>query len=798
MVSISKVCLEAYALPFPTPFASAAARVPVRRGWWLRLTDAEGRRGTGDAAPWPGFGAGRGRVAAGLQRALGMLRKRRFADLAALDAWLEEAALPGPAAYACELAVLDLLARERGTSVAGLLASEPRAAVPGHALVQGADSARAAVARGARWLKLKALPGPEATVRRLAAVRAAVGPEVRLRLDCNGAWSLDGARRVQGALADLRLDWWEQPVARLAELAALRGPVPIAADESLLSESPEAVCEAVDGVVLKPMFLGGLLAARRWYVRARSRGLRVLLTHALESPVGRAGTLALAASLDELEPGGLAGGPGAAPELLVEGRVAVPGAIPRGELPARPAAEPVLPPVSVPASPDPFAVPLPLRSVAAARPELEFLRVAGSSVRAAALADHSARLAADLAAAGVGPGHCVALFGPAGLPWLRAFFALGAAGASVAPLPEDPGAWAQALTALRPDALWAVDGLPEELRRLFPGPILTPRLAAHPLPERFWPLAEERLRLLSSGSAGAPQARRLLTGQLVFSAFASATRLGLLPDDRWLACLPLFHVGGLSIPLRCAFYGIACELLPGFSAEAVAGRLDSGEISLVSLVPTMLTRVLDARPAEPFPPRLRAVLLGGAAAPPALLERCARLGVPVAPTWGMTEAASQVATAFPGQDGLPVLPSARVTSLGGGLLSSDLGAVEEGKVRVDGRADRSITSGGETFSLDAVEALFRSHPAVAAAAAVGLPDPVWGERLALALVPRGPDRPDREELRAWARGRLPAWQLPRALRWTAALPRTALGKRATGRLRALFMNDSHTTEEVSR
>src|SRR5690606_4255140 len=124
------------------------------------------------------------------------------------------------------------------------------------------------------------------------------------------------------------------------------------------------------------------------------------------------------------------------------------------------------------------------------------------------------------------------------------------------------------------------------------------------------------------------------------------------------ACLPLNHVGGLSILYRCAWYATTVELHPRFDADAVSRSIDDGA-SLVSLVPTMLERVLDARRDRPFPPRLRAILLGGARTPEALVSRCRAIGAPVSLTWGMTEAASQVATRFPGDlDGGGVPPLA--------------------------------------------------------------------------------------------------------------------------------------------
>ena len=133
----------------------------------------------------------------------------------------------------------------------------------------------------------------------------------------------------------------------------------------------------------------------------------------------------------------------------------------------------------------------------------------------------------------------------------------------------------------------------------------------------------------------------------------SAALLGTDSEERWLGCMPLFHVGGLSILLRACLAGSAVVVQPGFDAQAVSEALDGLEITGVSLVATMLGRLLDFRGERPAPPGLRRVLLGGGPAPRLLLARAHAAGYPLAPTYGLTEAASQVATRLPGDLGEP-------------------------------------------------------------------------------------------------------------------------------------------------
>jgi len=266
-----------------------------RRGWWLTVTDRQGRVGLGDAAPWYGFGASEERVAAALHRAAVALHGVPVQQVPAVAADLN---VPAEVGHAIDLATLDLLAQEHGVPVWRLLS--PEAAPDGvrvHTLVDDPAEAAAAAERGACLLKLKVGADPD---RALAAIHAALAaaPGCRLRVDVNGAMAVDAARALLVGLPSERIDWVEQPVADLADFAALRGlGVQLAADESLCREPLQDVLPLADAVVIKPMFVGGprraLLIARR----ALAAGKRVCVTNALESRVGRLGALHLAAAI---------------------------------------------------------------------------------------------------------------------------------------------------------------------------------------------------------------------------------------------------------------------------------------------------------------------------------------------------------------------------------------------------------------------------------------------------------------------------------------------------------------------
>ena len=295
--------------------------------------------------------------------------------------------------------------------------------------------------------------------------------------------------------------------------------------------------------------------------------------------------------------------------------------------------------------------------------------------------------------------------------------------------------------------------------------------------------------MYTSGTTAAPKPVELSHENWLAAALGSAVALGLDPDERWLCAMPLTHVGGLSIPVRSAIYATTAVLHERFDTAAVLAELmdPARRITLVSLVPTMLARLLDAGLHDP--PTLRWALLGGGPIAPALLDRAREAGVPVAPTYGMTEACSQIATfgwPLPGveieiADG-EVLVRGRTVAGGalaadGWLHTGDLGDLDErGRLRITGRRSETIISGGENVSPAEVEAVLLEHPAVADAGVFGRPDPQWGEAVSAIVVPRDNGSADAEELRAFCAERLAAFKVPKLVRFAEQLPRTGSGK----------------------
>ncbi len=293
----------------------------------------------------------------------------------------------------------------------------------------------------------------------------------------------------------------------------------------------------------------------------------------------------------------------------------------------------------------------------------------------------------------------------------------------------------------------------------------------------------------TSGTTAAPKPVELSYTNFLASALGSAVALGLDPAERWLCPMPLTHVGGLSVPVRSAIYATTAVLPGRFDTDRVLGELmdPARRITIVSLVPTMLARLLDAGLSQP--PTLRWALLGGGPIAPALLERARSAGVPVAPSYGMTEACSQIATfgwPLPGvelrtSEGEILVrgPIVSASSQGedGWLHTGDLGRVDQrSRLEIIGRKSDTIVTGGENVAPAEVEAVLLEHPDVADVAVHSRPDPEWGEALIATVVLRAGASARAGELREFCVARVARFKVPKAFEFTAALPRTASGK----------------------
>lgn len=322
-----------------------------------------------------------------------------------------------------------------------------------------------------------------------------------------------------------------------------------------------------------------------------------------------------------------------------------------------------------------------------------------------------------------------------------------------------------------------------------------------------FPVSEQvAVMVATSGSSGQPKAVMLTGRNLLAAAKASNACTSLQSGDRWLACLPLFHIGGYSILYRCAWAGAEALLLPKFDAGEIWQALANEGISHLSLVPSMLAQLLEVSTAAP-PASLRHVLVGGAALSGELAERAVHCGWPLQPTYGMSETASQIATLpqltlpwRPGWLGKP-LPGVELAlhddgrlkirgpmvmagyanpalQPGDGLqegwfITGDLAEISpEGELHILGRADEVIVSGGKKIHPQQVENEVVRCPGVTGAAAIGLPDAVWGQVVTVVFSGTLPA----EELLDWCRDHIAGAHRPRRAIQVPALPLLANGK----------------------
>ncbi len=313
----------------------------------------------------------------------------------------------------------------------------------------------------------------------------------------------------------------------------------------------------------------------------------------------------------------------------------------------------------------------------------------------------------------------------------------------------------------------------------------------------------------TSGSRGIPRGARLSRRAFVASAAAHADNLGWRSDDRWLLGMPPAHVGGLSILTRCLSARRSVVLSEGpFDARKTVETLAREAVTLYSVVPTMLRRLLEAEdPVWSAGSTLRAVLVGGAPLSETLRARARARGIPVLATYGCTEACSQVATQTLSEIGEPGCGSplrgievrikgGEIQIRGDVLMDGYLGADERdlpftedgwlrtgdsgrlnaaGKLLVEGRLDDRIVTGGENVAPQEVEAWLEGVPGVTSAGVFGVPDEAWGQSVTAAIVVEHPGF-DFDLLSARLRNELAPHKRPKEIAVLDALPLNRSGK----------------------
>ncbi len=333
--------------------------------------------------------------------------------------------------------------------------------------------------------------------------------------------------------------------------------------------------------------------------------------------------------------------------------------------------------------------------------------------------------------------------------------------------------------------------------------------------------------IFTSGTSGRPKGAMLTLGNHWWSAVGAGLELRVHDDDRWLAVLPLFHVGGLAILIRSVVWGVPAVVHAEFDPARVNRAIDEDGVTFVSVVANMLRRMLDQRGETPYPESLRCVLLGGGPTPPTLLADCARRRIPVVQSYGLTETSSLVAALSredtfrkPGSSGQPLL-NAKIrierdgrpcvpdeigeiivegptvaagyvnqpgdfapTSSGNSFRTGDIGYLDDdGYLFVVARHHDLIITGGENVYPAEVERTLLEHPDIVDAGVVGEHDERWGQVPVAFVQVRAGSSIDESEVIEFCSARMARYKTPREVRSVRSLPRNAAGKLLRGALR---------------
>ncbi|MGB5105688.1 MAG: o-succinylbenzoate--CoA ligase [Candidatus Zixiibacteriota bacterium] len=318
----------------------------------------------------------------------------------------------------------------------------------------------------------------------------------------------------------------------------------------------------------------------------------------------------------------------------------------------------------------------------------------------------------------------------------------------------------------------------------------------------------------TSGSDGNPKGVVLTLGNLYYNALGSNENIVLTPEDTWRLSLPLFHVGGLGIMFRSLLSGARICVSPAFDPRVLNRQIDRGDVTHLSLVPTMLLQLLESRNYAPFPKSVKAVLVSGAPISAQLQERIDNLAIPIVRSYGLTEMASQITATPAGKnteqfatsgrplryrelkiDPIPDRADGEICVRGAVLFkgylgnpenpvdadgwfhTGDIGSMNQnGNLTVLGRKDEMFISGGENIFPQEIADVAEQIAGIVAAAVVPVPDATWGSRPIMFVKFADGFKVDQERILHEMAKSLARYKLPDRIIVLDNIPQTALGK----------------------